>query len=170
MAQCAVRRTPLQLRLWFYIGQGLPVRYKLIINANGRINFFDSRPSFFTFSLQGQVGGSWALEIKSFWALWNGIEQIGECHLGPKNLVFFGPCPSNGCCPHQKHYAQGCINHRCIGGFMYKSPQGRFQCPYCGGWGSRCTKELNRPAWATQVHKGTSTPLDCSMFNLMKHT
>ncbi len=27
-----------------------------------------------------------------------------------------------------------------------KSPPGRFQGPYCGGWGSRCIKKLNRPA------------------------
>ncbi len=32
-------------------------------------------------------------------------------------------CPRNGCCPHQKHYARGRINHSCIGGFMYKSPR-----------------------------------------------
>ncbi len=32
-------------------------------------------------------------------------------------------CPSNGCCPHQNHYAQGRINYRCIVGFMYKSPR-----------------------------------------------
>jgi len=25
---------------------------------------------------------------------------------------------------------------------MYKSPRGRFQGPYCGGWGSRCIKDL----------------------------
>ncbi len=64
-------------------------------------------------------------------------------------------CPRNGCCPHQKHYAQGRINHRCIGGFMYKSPRGRFQGPYCGGWGSKCIKELDCPARGAQVHKGT---------------
>ncbi len=28
-------------------------------------------------------------------------------------------CPSNKCCPQQKHYARGRINHTCIGGFMY---------------------------------------------------
>ncbi len=28
----------------------------------------------------------------------------------------------------------------------YKTPRGRLQGPYCGGWGSRCIKELNRPA------------------------
>ncbi len=27
--------------------------------------------------------GSWNSRV--FWALWNGIEPIGECHLGPKN-------------------------------------------------------------------------------------
>jgi hypothetical protein len=26
--------------------------------------------------------------------------------------------------------------------YMYNSPRGRFQDPYCGGWGSRCIKEL----------------------------
>ncbi len=26
---------------------------------------------------------------ESFWALWNGIEPIGECNLGPKNLYSF---------------------------------------------------------------------------------
>jgi hypothetical protein len=42
----------------------------------------------------------------------------------------------------QKHYAQGCINHRCIGGFMHKKP----------------TKEVSRPIlWGVeeQVNKGT---------------
>ncbi len=28
--------------------------------------------------------GPWKLRV--FWALWNGIEPIGECHLGPKKL------------------------------------------------------------------------------------
>jgi hypothetical protein len=54
----------------------------------------------------------------------------------------------------------GGINCRRIGGFMYKSPPGRFQGPYCGWWGSRlrilitllgllrCLKELNRTARA----------------------
>ncbi len=36
-------------------------------------------------------------------------------------------CPSNGCCPHQ-HYTRGCINHSCIGGFMYKSSPCRGLC------------------------------------------
>ncbi len=39
--------------------------------------------------------------------------------------------------------------HRCIGGFMHKRPQGRFQGPYCRGWRSRCIKELYRPARAS---------------------
>jgi hypothetical protein len=32
--------------------------------------------------LRGQVGGGWALEIETFWTLWNGIEPLGVCHLG----------------------------------------------------------------------------------------
>ncbi len=36
--------------------------------------------------LRGQVGGGLALEIKTFWALWNGIEQLGECHLELKKF------------------------------------------------------------------------------------
>ncbi len=39
-----------------------------------------------SYPLRGQVWGGWALDFESFWALWNGIEPIGECHLGPKNL------------------------------------------------------------------------------------
>ncbi len=34
--------------------------------------------------LRGQVGGGWALEIETFWALWNGNALLGEFHLGPK--------------------------------------------------------------------------------------
>jgi hypothetical protein len=37
---------------------------------------------------------------------------------GPNKSRFPGPnpptCPRNGCCPYQKHYARGRINHRCI--------------------------------------------------------
>ncbi len=35
-------------------------------------------------TLCGQVGGRWALEREFFCALGNGIEPIGDCHLGPK--------------------------------------------------------------------------------------
>ncbi len=63
--------------------------------------------------------------IMSFWALWNGIEPIGECHLGPKKLSIYWAqppptCPSNGSARIENHYVQGRINHRCIGSFMYK--------------------------------------------------
>ncbi len=40
----------------------------------------------------------------------------------------------------------GAQKTRCKGGFMHKSPRGRFQGQYCGGWRSRCIKELVRPA------------------------
>jgi hypothetical protein len=46
---------------------------------------------------------------------------------------------------HTKHYAQGCINHRCIGGLCTRDHEGGFR-PICGGWRSRCIKELNHPA------------------------
>jgi hypothetical protein len=37
-----------------------------------------------------------------------------------------------------------------------KSPRGKFQGPCCGGGKHvQCIKELNRPARAAQVHKGT---------------
>ncbi len=35
--------------------------------------------------LRGQVGGGWAMEIETFLGPVNGIEPLGECHLGPKN-------------------------------------------------------------------------------------
>jgi hypothetical protein len=79
------------------------------------------------YPLRGQVGGGWPLEISSF----------------------FGPQMT-----HHKHNAQGCINHKCIGGFMNKSPRGRFQGPYCGGVEEQVHK-LNRPARAAQMHKVT---------------
>jgi hypothetical protein len=41
------------------------------------------------YPLLGKVGGGWAHGIRVFWALWNGIEPIGECHLGPKKLEFY---------------------------------------------------------------------------------
>ncbi len=37
-------------------------------------------------TLRWEVGGGWPWKWRGFWALWNGIEPIGECHLGPKKL------------------------------------------------------------------------------------
>jgi len=73
-------------------------------------------------------------------------------------------------CTHPKHYAQEYVNHRCIGGFMYKSPRGRFQGPYCGGWGRRRIKELNRPAWAPLVHNGTYSPCSVKRIRIRKRS
>jgi hypothetical protein len=79
--------------------------------------------------LRGQVGGSWSLEIESFWGpmIWYQAD-IGECHLGPKKFkISRDPtpptCPNNGSARIKNHYVQGRINHRCIGGIMCKSPQ-----------------------------------------------
>ncbi len=48
-----------------------------------------------------------------------------------------------------KTLCTGLYNHRCISGFMQKSPEGGFRAhPYWGGWRSRCIKELVRPAQA----------------------
>ncbi len=43
-------------------------------------------------------------------------------HWAQKSLHFPGPkppptCPHNGCCPQQKHYTRGRINHRCINSY-----------------------------------------------------
>jgi hypothetical protein len=63
--------------------------------------------------------GSWNSRV--FWALWNSIEPIGECHLGPKNSRT------------PKHYARGCINHRCKNTIVsmlydYAFPKSAFRC------------------------------------------
>ncbi len=53
-------------------------------------------------TLRGQVGGGWALEIETFWALWNGIKQLGKCHFfGAQKVEIYraqppSTCPSNG--------------------------------------------------------------------------
>ncbi len=70
------------------------------------------------------------------------------CHLGPKNSRIPLPFAQVLDNTHLKHYEGGCINHRCIGGFMHKSPRGRFQGTYWGGWRSRWIKELVHPARA----------------------
>jgi hypothetical protein len=73
--------------------------------------------------------------------------------LGPGNREFFGP--SEMASSREVSAIWGCINHRYIGGFMYKSPRGKFQGPYCGGGGGSRCKEFNRPARATPPHNKT---------------
>ncbi len=61
--------------------------------------------------------GSWKSRV--CWAP-NVTCLSARCHFtGPKKLASSSAqppptCPSNGCCPHQKHYRQGRINRRCI--------------------------------------------------------
>ncbi len=79
----------------------------------------------------GRGVGPWKLRL--YWDLWNGIKPKGECHLGPQKVEISRAqppptCPTNGCCPHQKHYAQGRINHRCIVVLCTRA-QGWFQGP-----------------------------------------
>jgi hypothetical protein len=45
---------------------------------------------------EGKWEGVGPCNSRVFWALWNGMQPIGECHLGPKKL---------------------CINHRCINSY-----------------------------------------------------
>ncbi len=65
------------------------------------------------YPLRGEVGGGSAMEFESLWTLWNGIEPIGECHLGPKKLNNSRAQPpptssSNGYAPIQN------IMHRAV--------------------------------------------------------
>ncbi len=92
-----------------------------------------------------------------------GIDPIGECHLGPEKLETRArpppTCPSNGCCPHKKHYTWGRINHRSIGGFMYKSSPYRGLCVHTSIIHVHTSmREVSGPIWlgvGEQVHKGT---------------
>ncbi len=117
------------------------------------------------YPLPGQVGGGWVLEIESFlgplkwhradWALeiesflgplkWHRADRRVPFRLMPfhrvqKNFNFQGPTlshlPSSWICTHPKYYAQGCINHRCIGGFMHKTPTRKVSGPILGGGGA----------------------------------
>ncbi len=52
-------------------------------------------------------------------ALWAEFDAISH---DPKKLSISRAqppptCPSNGCCPHQKHYAREHINHGCINSY-----------------------------------------------------
>jgi hypothetical protein len=78
--------------------------------------------------LRGQVGGGWALEFESFLvpAKWHGANSrvpFGAQKLEISRAQPPPTCPSNGTARIKNHYVQGRINHRCIGSFMYKSPQ-----------------------------------------------
>jgi hypothetical protein len=63
-------------------------------------------------------------KTRVFWAP-NGTRLSARCHFtGLKKLSISRAhptpsCPSNGCCPHQKHYAGAVFNHRCIKLPMY---------------------------------------------------
>ncbi len=76
--------------------------------------------------LGGQVGGGWALEIKSFLGpvKWHWADRRVPFR-AQKTRNFQGPtpptCPNNDSARIKNHYVQGRINHRCIGSFMYKS-------------------------------------------------
>ncbi len=70
--------------------------------------------------------GPWKSRL--FWAP-NGTRLRARCHfIGRKkeSISRAQPppsCPRNGCCPHQKNYAQGRINHRCINSYYLPEPR-----------------------------------------------
>ncbi len=70
----------------------------------------------------------WKLAMRiCFFLAQNGTHLSARCHFtGPKKLSISRAqppptCPSNGCCPHQKHYARGRINHRYINSYSLSS-------------------------------------------------
>ncbi len=78
----------------------------------------------------GTWEGGWALEIEIFMGPVKCHPANMRVHLGLKKIEISRArpppaYPCNRCCPHQKHYTRGLVNHRCIGGFMYKSPPWR---------------------------------------------
>jgi hypothetical protein len=76
-----------------------------------------------TYDLYGPVPNAGSIHYEG---KWEGVGPWKSRLFWALQVPFQGQspptCPSNGCCPHQKHYALGFINHICIGGFMYKSP------------------------------------------------
>ncbi len=74
------------------------------------------------YPLRGQVGGGWALEFSNFFGpKWHSPIVSMPFHRAQKTLEFQGPTPSHlpslWICTDPKHYAQGCINHRCINSY-----------------------------------------------------
>jgi hypothetical protein len=68
---------------------------------------------------EGKCEGVGPWKSRLFWAS-NHTRLSARWHFtGPKKVSISRDhppptCPRNGCCPHQKHYTRGCINHRCI--------------------------------------------------------
>jgi hypothetical protein len=78
-------------------------------------------------SISSASGRGWALEISIFLGpKWH--SPIGSIHYtGSKKLLISRAqtphtCPHNGCWPHQKHYTQGHINHRCKNSYLTRPP------------------------------------------------
>ncbi len=70
----------------------------------------------FEFELSSFLGPKWHLPIGSM--PFHRAQKLSISRAQPPPT-----CPGNGCCPHQKHYARGRINHRCINSyFIYQMP------------------------------------------------
>ncbi len=70
---------------------------------------------------------------------------------GPNNL----PLAQIMAMHASKTLSTGLYKSEVLRWFYLQKPTWEVSGPYCGGWGSRCIKELNRPARAAQVNKGT---------------
>ncbi len=84
------------------------------------------------------------------------MHNVLDACISQKTWEFQGPTPSHfpklWICTHPNHYAQGCINHRCIGCFTHTSPlvtitgciPGSSRAHTVGGWRSKW--ESNSPS------------------------
>ncbi len=76
------------------------------------------------YPLLGQLGEGWALEISSFLGpKWHSPIGSMPFDMAQKTLDIQDPTPSHlpsqWICTHPKHYARGCINHRCIDRYYF---------------------------------------------------
>ncbi len=90
--------------------------------------------------------------------------RLSACHFtGPKKLDFQGPTPSHlPKCPHQKHYARGRINHRCINSYLYLFPSnpGWFDFGMC----TRCRAEIFGGEIGQLFNSGVQVAPEISIF------
>ncbi len=77
---------------------------------------------------RGKWEGVGPYKSRLFWVP-NGTRLRARCHFTGRKQESISRaqpppiCPRNGCCPHQKNYAQGRINHRCINSYYLPEPR-----------------------------------------------
>ncbi len=93
-------------------------KYTIKCPVNSR-NDKDEKILLYTGGVSYAISNNRPIKDPHLWAP-NGTRLSARCPFtGPKKLSISRAqppptCPSNVCCPHQKHYARGRINHRCI--------------------------------------------------------